>query len=101
MKCCGSTGPSDWAKSKFNGYNPNNAVDIGVVGTAVANALGVYSIPETCCKSNLPKAACDVARQIGGSGAGAVGSIYEEVSFIFIIGIFNMILNSRENIYMY
>ena len=83
MKCCGSTGPSDWAKSKFNGYNPNNAVDIGVVGTAVANSLGIYTVPETCCKNNIPKAACELARNVG-SGAGAAASIYEEVSFITV-----------------
>jgi len=45
LNCCGANGPSDWARSLYNGNNWETK-EIGVPG----EARGSFSIPLSCCK---------------------------------------------------
>lgn len=74
LKCCGVTGPNDWAKSRFNGMEEKSDIEIGVTGFIQA-----YEVPESCCA--VPKGlACDAARSLKGAGA-ITGTIYSKGCF--------------------
>ncbi|XP_076651103.1 tetraspanin-8 [Halictus rubicundus] len=45
LGCCGATGPSDWAGSKYATKDPSLPVSITVSG----DANNVYRVPQSCC----------------------------------------------------
>lgn len=58
LKCCGVTGPQDWADSKYNNAQDKSSIEIGISG-----ALGYYKVPESCCNTT-DKSVCNTARKL-------------------------------------
>jgi hypothetical protein len=50
LECCGADGPSDWARSVFNGRRDLPVREIGITGGDVGFGLAEFSIPRSCCK---------------------------------------------------
>lgn len=46
MECCGASGPSDWAGSKYN--NPQTES----LGLAISSPEQSYKIPASCCRGD-------------------------------------------------
>lgn len=57
LKCCGSTGPSNWAGSHYNN-DEGSAIEIGVI----KNNL-VYKVPKSCCVRGISDEQCETAQQ--------------------------------------
>ncbi|KAF0298840.1 CD82 antigen [Amphibalanus amphitrite] len=71
LKCCGGKGPRDWAKSFYNNGDANKSgVELGVSGItgAVAGAVGLFKVPESCCTTEPEDAACQASVQVPLSG---------------------------------
>ncbi|KAL5274798.1 CD9 family protein [Megaselia abdita] len=64
LKCCGGDGPSDWAASKYNNVDRNNAINV-----AVSNLNPFYNIPQTCCRENIAENECEISRKLKVGGA--------------------------------
>lgn len=45
LECCGGVGPTDWAMSKFNGYEETREIGIGG-----GNRNVPFSLPSSCCR---------------------------------------------------
>ncbi|XP_050690247.1 tetraspanin-1-like [Eriocheir sinensis] len=58
LKCCGSVSSADWAESRFNGADPHNPAEIGIL-----NKAGTYKVPESCCMEG-PDVDCEEARVV-------------------------------------
>lgn len=74
LQCCGADGPSDWAASKYNNVDRNDAINV-----AVSNLNPFYNIPETCCMEGIAENKCDIARKLKVGGAFNF-DIYQTVS---------------------
>ena len=88
LKCCGGKGPRDWAKSYFNNGDANKSgVELGVSGItgAVAGAVGIFKVPESCCTTDPEEAACQASLQVPLSGT-VTGVISQEVGTMWADG---------------
>lgn len=66
FECCGASGPSDWASSKFNSNSNNLQSNAGIV-SSIVNEISKqvkYSVPESCCKVNTTRQQCEDSRTI-------------------------------------
>jgi len=54
FECCGSSGPADWAGSKYNGWQYLNMKEIGI---GAQQAVMPFNIPASCCR-NLADPLC-------------------------------------------
>ncbi|KAA0189640.1 hypothetical protein HAZT_HAZT001249 [Hyalella azteca] len=59
LQCCGASGPSDWAESRYNQADDKSALEIGI-----GKVIGVYKVPESCCKSTVTQDDCETKRQV-------------------------------------
>lgn len=68
LECCGASGPSDWAGSKFNQKSNRVGLEKSFMSLESVKATVVgqvkYSLPESCCRMNISKKECDDARTI-------------------------------------
>ncbi|XP_037086741.1 CD82 antigen-like [Pollicipes pollicipes] len=63
LKCCGGTGPRDWAKSYYNNGDGNKSgLELGIQG--IASAVGVYKVPASCCNVQPDDPRCEAAQQV-------------------------------------
>lgn len=74
--CCGASGPSDWAASKYNKDNKDENDGLSFSVTANANR---YKIPQSCC-INKESAICR-GGPVASLGARFSSEIYSEVIF--------------------
>lgn len=58
LKCCGASGPGDWANSKFNMRDKN------IVEVTIKKAVNVYNIPASCCIDGISKKECEEGRTV-------------------------------------
>ena len=52
LRCCGVDGPSDWARSVYNGYSSHEPREIGIPqnsNTATFYGISQFKIPQSCC----------------------------------------------------
>lgn len=73
--CCGASGPSDWASSK---YNKDGQEGLSFSVTANTN---IYKIPQSCC-INKDSPACRGGPKVN-LGARISSEIYSDVSQLF------------------
>ncbi|XP_034948812.1 CD9 antigen [Chelonus insularis] len=59
LYCCGASGPSDWASSKFGSSRSSS----GALSLTVSSPNNVYTIPESCCRDK-DESLCATARKI-------------------------------------
>lgn len=72
LQCCGGNGPRDWERSVYNDVDPSKSgVELGVSGIAgaVAGAVGIFKVPESCCTTDPEDAACKASVKVPLSGA--------------------------------
>ena len=88
LNCCGGKGPRDWAKSFYNNGDANKSgVELGVSGItgAVAGAVGIFKVPESCCTTEPEDPACQTSVQVPLSGT-VTGVISQEVRPAGVMG---------------
>lgn len=59
LMCCGASGPSDWAESRYNDVDSKSALEVGV-----GKLAGLYKVPQSCCKHGMSDSACESARSL-------------------------------------
>jgi len=72
LQCCGATGPSDWAESRFNNADKKSALEVGV-GTI----MRLYKVPKSCCKAGVDPTVCKTSIEVT-MLASATSTIYED-----------------------
>ncbi|XP_033324868.1 tetraspanin-8 isoform X1 [Megalopta genalis] len=88
LGCCGATGPSDWAGSKYSTKDPSLPVSLTVSG----DPNNVYTVPESCCRTK-DSLACTAAREIR-VASDVNGAIYNEGCIDKLIDV----LSSQKNV---
>ncbi|KAF2349423.1 Tetraspanin/Peripherin [Trinorchestia longiramus] len=70
LHCCGASGPSDWAESRYNNVDSKSGLEVGV-----GKVIGIYEVPSSCCVDSIPTTVCDASRSVS-LAATVSGSIY-------------------------
>lgn len=77
LECCGATGPTDWAGSKYANKDSSLPISLTVSSDAI-----ILKVPESCCR-DIGSTACNERRNM--KIAGIVSpAIYNEVTLNFI-----------------
>jgi len=90
FECCGSSGPSDWAFSIFNGHQDN----MKEIGIGAQQAVLPFTIPSSCCR--------DLADPLCSSTITPKFNTNIDENIYFIEGCFTMAVNflSNNNLYL-
>jgi len=73
LKCCGASGPSDWADAHYNNMDDSKSkFEVGV-----GKLTGIYKVPASCCRVGISETQCETARSLS-LAAVLSQSIYDE-----------------------